>query len=159
MRKAVAWLRRAIETNRNYPIAHLRLAATLAHLGRLSEARSAAQAGLALNAAYTIARERAAAPSDNPLYLSQRERVLEGMRKAGVPEGRALSSRQLIEQSFSLLQIERVEAFGEPAVDRSEQIAGLIALALIAQERHAPRRMQGRLLLMTEVYAGIFANL
>jgi tetratricopeptide (TPR) repeat protein len=85
--EAVAWLRRAIETNRNYPIAHLRLAATLAHLGRLSEARSAAQAGLALNAAYTIARERAAAPSDNPLYLSQRARVLEGMRKAGVPEG------------------------------------------------------------------------
>ena len=32
------------------------------------------------------------------------------------------------------------EAFGEPAVDRSEQIAGFIALALIAPEaRHAHR--------------------
>ena len=34
----------------------------------------------------------------------------------------------------SLLQIERVKAFGEPAVDRSEKIAGLIPLALIAPE-------------------------
>ena len=69
------------------------------------------------------------------------------------------SRRQLFEQRLGLFQIERVEAFGEPAVDRSEKITGLIALALIAEERHAPRRMQGRLLLMTEVYAGIFANL
>jgi hypothetical protein len=37
--------------------------------------------------------------------------------------------------------------------------ASLIPLAPIAEERHAPRRVQGRLLLMTEVYAGIFANL
>jgi hypothetical protein len=35
---------------------------------------------------------------------------------------------------LSLLQIERVEAFGEPPVDRSKQIAGLIPLALIAPE-------------------------
>ena len=40
-----------------------------------------------------------------------------------------LSSGQLVEQGLGLLQIERVEAFGEPAVDRSEQIAGLIPLA------------------------------
>src|SRR4029077_5302880 len=38
---------------------------------------------------------------------------------------------------FSLLQIARVEAFGEPAVDRSEKIASLIPLTLIAPEpRH-----------------------
>jgi hypothetical protein len=77
----------AIETNRNYPLAHLWLAAALAHLGRLSEARSAAQAGLALNPTFTIARARAAPPSDNPIYLAQRERIYDGMRKAGVPEG------------------------------------------------------------------------
>ena len=44
---------------------------------------------------------------------------------------------------LGLLQIERVEAFGEPAVDRSEKFAGLIPLALIAPEpRHAHRRAQ-----------------
>jgi hypothetical protein len=39
------------------------------------------------------------------------------------------SSGQLVEQRLRLPQIERVEAFGEPAVDRSEKIAGLILLA------------------------------
>ena len=59
----------------------------LAHLGRLDEARAAAQAGLALNPTFTIRRFRAGAPSDNPTYLAQRERIYDGMRKAGVPEG------------------------------------------------------------------------
>jgi hypothetical protein len=43
-----------------------------------------------------------------------------------------LSSGQFVEQGLSLFQIESVKAFGEPAVDRSEKIAGLIPLALIA---------------------------
>jgi TolB-like protein/class 3 adenylate cyclase len=84
---AVAWLRRAIENNRNQPIAHFWLAAALAFLGRLDEARIAAQAGRALDPAFTIARFRNAAATDNPIYLGQRERVCDGMRKAGVPEG------------------------------------------------------------------------
>jgi hypothetical protein len=49
-----------------------------------------------------------------------------------------LAGVQLIEQGLSLLQIERVEALGEPAVNGSEKIAGLIPLALIMPEpRHA----------------------
>ena len=79
-------LRRAIDTNRNHPMAHLSLAAALAHLGRLDEARAAAQAGLALNPTFTISRTRAGAASDNPTFLAQRERIFDGMRKAGVPE-------------------------------------------------------------------------
>ena len=35
---------------------------------------------------------------------------------------------KLLQQRLSLFQIERVEAFGEPAVDRSEKIVGLIPL-------------------------------
>jgi hypothetical protein len=35
---------------------------------------------------------------------------------------------------LGLFQIERVEAFGEQVVDRSEKLAGLIPLALIAPE-------------------------
>ena len=86
--QAVAWFRRAIEANRNYPHAYFRLAAALAQLGRLDEARSAVKAGLALNPAFTISRARAAwtARSDDPTYLAQLEPILEGMRKAGVPE-------------------------------------------------------------------------
>jgi hypothetical protein len=43
------------------------------------------------------------------------------------------SDGQLVEQSLRLLQIERVEAFGEPAVDRSEKLASLIPLALTSR--------------------------
>jgi hypothetical protein len=79
-------LGKAIDTNLNYPLAHFWLAAALAHLGRLDDARAASQAGLATNPTFTIARNRAGATSDNPTYLAQRERLLDGMRKAGVPE-------------------------------------------------------------------------
>ena len=86
--QTVAWCRRAIEANRNYPITYSLLAAALAQLGRLDEACSAFKAGLALNPAFTIARARDAwtAMSGDPTYLAQTERILEGMRKAGVPE-------------------------------------------------------------------------
>jgi TolB-like protein/class 3 adenylate cyclase len=86
--QAVARFRRTIETNRNYPLAHFHLAAALAELGRLDEAHSAVKAGLTLNPAFAISRARAnwTAMSDKPTYLAQIERVLEGMRKAGVPE-------------------------------------------------------------------------
>jgi TolB-like protein/TPR repeat protein len=86
--QAVAWFRRAIEANRNYPEAYFNMAAALAQLGRLDEARSAVRAGLALNPTYAISRARAArtARSDNPTYLAQLEPILDGLRKAGLPE-------------------------------------------------------------------------
>ena len=85
---AVGSFRRSIESNRNAPpFVHFYLAAALAHLGRRDEARAAVQAGLALLPAFTIARVRAGAATDNPTYLSQRQRIYEGMRIAGVPEG------------------------------------------------------------------------
>ena len=86
--QAVSWCRRAIEANRNNPQTYFNLAAALAQLGRLDEARSAVKAGLALNPTLTISRLRAAwtAQSDDPTYLAQLEPILEGLRKAGVPE-------------------------------------------------------------------------
>jgi TolB-like protein/class 3 adenylate cyclase len=84
--EAATWVRRAIETNRNFPFAHFALAASYAHLGQMSDARAATKAGLALHPTFTISRYRAGASSDNPIYLAQRERIYDGMRKAGVPE-------------------------------------------------------------------------
>src|ERR1700726_829976 len=53
------------------------------------------------------------------------------------------SGVQLVKQSLCLLQIARVEAFGEPAVHRSKEIAGFIPPALIAiKPRQAHRRAQ-----------------
>jgi len=47
------------------------------------------QAGLALDPSFTIRRYRYAinARSDNPTFLAGRDRHIEGMRLAGVPEG------------------------------------------------------------------------
>ena len=86
--QAVGWFRRALEANRNYPLAYFRLAAALAQLGRLDQARASVDTGLALNPAFAVSRARASwtAMSDDPTYLAQLEPILEGMRIAGVPE-------------------------------------------------------------------------
>ncbi len=83
--EAVAWLRRCLEANRNYPLAHFQLAAALALLGSLEEARDAVRAGLALDPAFTIPRTRGRI-SDDPTFRAGLKRVVEGMRMAGVPE-------------------------------------------------------------------------
>jgi len=85
--EAVAWLRRSIEANRNFRNAHVSLAAALAQLGRLDEARAAVQAALALDPTLTVRRYRAGIVGDNPTFLTQLERGIDGMRKVGVPEG------------------------------------------------------------------------
>jgi TolB-like protein/class 3 adenylate cyclase/Tfp pilus assembly protein PilF len=86
--QAVAWHRRSIEANRNFPPAHLWLAAALGQLGRLDEARGATQAALALNPTFTIARARSlwTAMGDHPTYLAGLQPVFEGLREAGMPE-------------------------------------------------------------------------
>jgi hypothetical protein len=81
------WFRRSNEANRNYPIAHFLLAAALAHLGELGDARDAMKAGLALNSGFTLRRFCVHVPSSNPIFLAGYERTCEGMRLAGVPEG------------------------------------------------------------------------
>jgi TolB-like protein/class 3 adenylate cyclase len=86
--QAIPWLQRAIEANRNYPFAYFMLAAALAQLSRLDEARSAVRAGRVLDPNFTVSRARAfwTAISDDPTYLAQLEPLFDGMRKAGVPE-------------------------------------------------------------------------
>ena len=66
--EALVWLRRSLEANRNYPGAHFNLAAALALIGELGEARATAQAGLALNPNFTIRRYSTNTPSNHPVY-------------------------------------------------------------------------------------------
>ena len=84
--EATVWLRRSIEANASYPISHFLLAAALARLGRLPEAKSEARMGLAINPTFSISRFRASEPSDCPAAVAGRERIIDGLRKAGVPE-------------------------------------------------------------------------
>jgi tetratricopeptide (TPR) repeat protein len=77
--EAVALFRRSIENNRANPLTHFFLAAALANLGKLEEARSETKAGLALDPGFSIRRFRNG--NENA------EDLLNAMRSAGVPEG------------------------------------------------------------------------
>jgi tetratricopeptide (TPR) repeat protein len=87
--EAVIWMRRSLDANRNYSATHFDFAGVLARLGRLDEARASVNAGLALDPSFTIRRYQDVtyANSDNPTYRAGRDRLIEGMRLAGVPEG------------------------------------------------------------------------
>jgi TolB-like protein len=84
---AVHWFERSIETNRNIaPFVHFYLAAALAHVGRIEEARAHLQAGLTLIPNFSIDQFHASSPSDHPTCLAQRTRIAEGLRRAGLRE-------------------------------------------------------------------------
>jgi TolB-like protein len=87
--EALDWLRRSIEANPNFALAQFHLAGALGMTGNVREARSCAKAGLALDPSFTIRRynDSGAFLSGNPGWLAKRERLYEGMRLAGVPQG------------------------------------------------------------------------
>ena len=57
------------------------------------------------------------------IFRSVASELARALRDGKLRSGASLC--QLVQLRLRLLQIERVEAFGEPAVDRSEQLAGL----------------------------------
>ena len=67
-------------------MAHLNLAAALAHLGKLDEARASKKKALELNPALTIRFLKSIPFSDDPTFHEQARRITQGMRLAGVPE-------------------------------------------------------------------------
>ena len=53
--EAIEWFRRSLEANRNHALSHFHFATALALVGDLKEARSIAEAGLALDPGFTSA--------------------------------------------------------------------------------------------------------
>jgi TolB-like protein/Flp pilus assembly protein TadD len=84
--KAVVWLRRSIEAHRNFAPAHFLLGSALAYQGATSEATAAIADGLIIDPGFSIQRIRDGPPSSNPTFLAGWEFIIEGMKKAGVPE-------------------------------------------------------------------------
>ena len=84
---AIEMLHKAIALNPNFSPSNLYLIAAYAMQDRVDEAKTALvsylRSGTAIN---TIALVRASAYSIHPGYLTQRERLYEGLRKAGMPE-------------------------------------------------------------------------
>jgi len=80
-------LRKSVEINPNWGLAQFVLAAALALAGLLAEGAEVRAVAQRLVPNFTIARFRAGAASENPVYLRQREHFYRGLRLAGVPEG------------------------------------------------------------------------
>jgi hypothetical protein len=84
---AVHWFKRSIGTNWNIaPFVHFFLAAALAHLGRIEDARTSIRAGLALDPNFSLVQFHVSSPTDHPTCLVQRARIAHGLRKAGLPQ-------------------------------------------------------------------------
>jgi adenylate cyclase len=86
--RAIACLRQAVANNPQFSTPLANLAALLALSGQDVEARETMKRYLALRGTRirTVAQWRAMAYSDDPVYLAFRERIMEGQRKAGMPE-------------------------------------------------------------------------
>ena len=80
--EAVDWERRALRDRPTYLVAHRLLAASLIHLGCPEEAREAVASLLAVAPGYTLA----AAAAHSAFRDRTRERYLDGLRRAGLPE-------------------------------------------------------------------------
>jgi TolB-like protein len=80
--EAVSWVRRAITENGDYLVPYRLLATSLALLGRLHEARAVLPAMLAVAPGYTLTK----AAAHTAFRGNVRERYLEGLRRAGLPE-------------------------------------------------------------------------
>jgi adenylate cyclase len=80
--------RQTAELNPDFPLAQVYLAATAALVGQDEEAHEALARYLSLPGtnSKTIAALKKQTISANPTYLAMRERVYEGLRKAGMPE-------------------------------------------------------------------------
>jgi len=81
--EAVNSAKQAIEFNPNFPDSHWTLAAAAAHLGQMKEAQAALERFVRLLPGLTLRDPRLMRPFRRP---TDRERVLSGLRKAGLSE-------------------------------------------------------------------------
>jgi TolB-like protein/class 3 adenylate cyclase len=84
--EAASWFRQSIEANRNFALCHFIYATALANIGRMGEAQSEVAAGLSLDPHFSITNFQSAIQSDNRVFLAQRARIIDEMRRAGIPE-------------------------------------------------------------------------
>jgi tetratricopeptide (TPR) repeat protein len=86
--EAVAWSRRAIETNCTHPQPYIELAIALAQMGRLGEARASIGTVMEMIPNFSISHGRAAwtAICEEPAWLAEIETQLQVLRTIGVPE-------------------------------------------------------------------------
>jgi tetratricopeptide (TPR) repeat protein len=87
MAEAEAVLNKALSNAPQHAVAHMLLGVVQMYTNRAVNSIAECERALALDPGFTMRRYRAHPPSDNPIFLAGRERIYEGMRLAGVPEG------------------------------------------------------------------------
>jgi len=84
--RAVECLRNAVHINPNVALPFFFLAAALALTDRSAEAAQACLYGCRLDPRFSVSGFIKERRSDHPVFLTQRARIYDGMRKAGIPE-------------------------------------------------------------------------
>jgi tetratricopeptide (TPR) repeat protein len=85
--KAIDWCGKSVATDPGFWIPYLDLAAAYAWLGREAEAKAAVANLLKLMPGYTVQQWANSKWSDDPQFLREDGQLIEGLRKAGLPEG------------------------------------------------------------------------
>jgi len=86
--EAIDWLRRAVAAAPQWPLPQALLASALSLTGQEAEARDVLKRYLSLRAtrAKTVGQWEAQTPSKNQLFTAYAARLMEGLRKAGLPD-------------------------------------------------------------------------
>jgi class 3 adenylate cyclase/TolB-like protein len=85
--QAIEWCRKSTATDSEYWLPYVELAAAYAWTGRDAEARAAVIDLLRLIPGYTVRKWATAGGSDNATFRAEYQRITDGLRKAGLPEG------------------------------------------------------------------------
>ncbi len=85
--KTVEWCKKSLAARPSYWLPYMHLAAANGWLGRDAEAKTAVVGLLKLRPDFTVQQFANMKWSDNPQYQREYARIVEGLRKAGVPEG------------------------------------------------------------------------
>jgi tetratricopeptide (TPR) repeat protein len=85
-RDAISWCRKSAAIAPIW-LTYIDLAAAFAWTGQNAEAQDAVTELLKLMPGYTVKKWATAGFSDNPKFLIEYQRIVEGLRKAGLPEG------------------------------------------------------------------------
>jgi adenylate cyclase len=86
--QAIEWCNKSIATGKTFWFAYVDLASAYAWRGQKAEASAAVAELLKLRPGYTVQRleQEGSGVSDNPAFRKEYQRIVEGARKAGLPE-------------------------------------------------------------------------
>jgi tetratricopeptide (TPR) repeat protein len=84
--KVVEWCKKAVTTNPGYWFPYIDLVAANGWLGREADAKAAIDGLLKQNPSYTVQSAARFHPTDDPTFKAQYQRIVDGLRKAGLPE-------------------------------------------------------------------------